>query len=169
MPDLAADLATIRLRNTQQLFDEFARGTVSGAAAADVRGLDKLFAERLRIAPSYWSQLKSRERHIGEKLARQFEVLTDKPIGWLDQANAAQVLAEPEAPEPSAPVNADERFAVGLFLTAYRMNPQGVKQQLLDMLEGELAKAEATPRVARKPTVESSRRNSSPPRLTKIK
>jgi hypothetical protein len=163
MPDLAA----IRLRNTLELFNEFARGTVSGAAAADVRGLEKLFAERLRISPSYWSQLKSRERHIGEKLARQFEVLSGKPIGWLDDAQGS--TPEAPAPEPSAPVNADERFAVGLFLTAYRMNPLGVKQQLMGMLEGEMAKAEASSRVARKPPVGSSRRISSPPRLTKIK
>lgn len=169
MPDLAA----IRLRNTLDLFNEFARGTVSDAAAADVRGLEKLFAERLRISPSYWSQIKSRERHIGEKLARQFEVLSGRPIGWLDGARVVAAASEPAAPEPSAPVNADERFAVGLFLTAYRLNPLGVKQQLMGMLEGELAKAEAdtrtSARVARKPTVESSRRSSSPPRLTKIK
>lgn len=164
MPDLAA----IRLRNTLELFTEFARGTVSASATGDLRGLEKMFAERLRISPSYWSQLKSRERHIGEKLARQFEVLSGKPVDWLDDVRAA-AAAEPEAPEPSAPVNADERFAVGLFLTAYRMNPLGVKQQLMGMLEGELAKAEASTRVARKPTVESSRRISSPPRLTKIK
>ena len=165
MPDLAA----IRLRNTLALFNEFARGTVAGSAAGDLRGLEKMFAERLRISPSYWSQLKSRERHIGEKLARQFEVLSGKPNGWLDEARATAATAEPEAPEPSSPVNSDERFAVGLFLTAYRMNPLRVKQQLMGMLEGELAKAEASARVARNPTVESSRRISSPPRLTKIK
>ena len=170
MPDLAA----IRLRNTLELFNEFTRGTVSGAAAGDLRGLEKMFAERLRISPSYWSQIKSRERHIGEKLARQFEVLSGRPSGWLDGATTANAAAEQEAPEPSVPVNTDERFAVGLFLTAYRMNPLGMKQQLMGMLEGELAKAEAdsrssAARVARKPTVESSRRISSPPRLTKIK
>jgi hypothetical protein len=156
-----ADLAVIRLRNTLELFNEFARSTVSGAAAADVRGLDKLFAERLRIAPSYWSQLKSRERHIGEKLARQFEVLSGKPPGWLDQARTAAAAPEASAPEPSTPANADERFAVGLFLTAYRLNPQGVKERLLALLEGEMAKAEADARVARK--------QQRPPRLTKIK
>lgn len=163
------DLAVIRLRNALALFDEFARSTVFGAAAADIRGLDKLFAERLRIAPSYWSQLKSRERHIGERLARQFEALCGKPSGWLDEARPAAGLSAPAAPEPSVPANADERFAVGLFLTAYRMNPQAVKARLLAVLEAELAKSDADARVARKPHPARGRDQGRRSRLTQIK
>lgn len=162
------DLAVVRLRNTQGLFNEFARSTVSGAASEDVRGLDKLFAERLRISPSYWSQLKSRERHIGEKLARQFEVLMGKPEGWLDEVHPL-VPAAPPPPPTSLPLNDDERFAVSLFLTAYRMNPQAVKSRLLATLEGELAKAEATETVARKRHADAPAENSTRGRLTKIK
>lgn len=160
------DLAVVRLRNTQALFNEYARNTVSGGE--DVRGLDKLFAERLRISPSYWSQLKSRERHIGEKLARQFEVLMGKPTSWLDEVHPLVPAAPPPSPT-SLPLDNDERFAVSLFLTAYRMNPQAVKTRLLATLEGELAKAEATETVARKRHADPHAENSTRTRLTKIK
>ncbi|MFN7572402.1 MAG: hypothetical protein ACK5TK_13275 [Betaproteobacteria bacterium] len=140
------DLAAIRLRNTRALFAEFVRSTVAVHAAGDVKGLDRLFAEHLAIAPSYWSQLKSGERQIGEKLARQFESLAGKPAGWLDAVQQAARAAAAPAPEPSLPVNADERFAVGLFLTAYRLNPQAVKQRLLATLDAEMLKARPAPR-----------------------
>jgi hypothetical protein len=135
------DLAAIRLRNTRTLFAEFVRSTVSAHAAGDVKGLDRLFAAHLGIAPSYWSQLKSGERQIGHKLARQFESLAGKPAGWLDEVHETLRAVTPSAPEPALPANADERFAVGLFLTAYRLNPQAVKERLLATLDAELLKA----------------------------
>jgi len=160
MPDLAA----LRLRNTQILFDAFVAGTVARAAASDLRGLEKLFAEQLRISPSYWSQLKGGQRHIGAKLARQFEALSGKPAGWLDTTH------EPPAPEAARaeaglPADADERFAVGVFLTAYRLDREAVRRQLLDVLEGELAKPAAAARVARAPQSNIQQRAT----LTKIK
>jgi hypothetical protein len=127
-----ADIATLRLANTLALFDEFVAVTVAQAAAGDVRGLERLFAERLRISPSYWSQLKSRQRQIGAKLARQFEALSGKGQGWLDEAHAT-----PAGPDPSA--DADERFATEVFLAAYRFNPRAVKERLLAFLQAELA------------------------------
>ena len=69
-----ADLADIRLANTLSLFDAFKNETVVGPAGDDLKGLDARFSEQLRISASYWSQLKSRNRQIGETLARQFEV-----------------------------------------------------------------------------------------------
>jgi hypothetical protein len=135
------DLAANRLRNTRTLFAEFVRSTVSAHAAGDVKGLDRLFATQLGIAPSYWSQLKSGERQIGRKLARQFESLAGKPAGWLDEVHQTARAMAPPVPEPSLPASADERFAVGLFLTAYRLNPQVVKDRLLATLDAELLKA----------------------------
>lgn len=84
------DIAQVRVDNALALFDEYVRNTVSHADAATLRGLERRFAERLQIQPSYWSQIKSRSRQIGERLARQFEVLSKKPYGWMDVPHALQ-------------------------------------------------------------------------------
>ena len=83
------DVARIRLDNALALFDEFVRATVRDPDAATLRGLEGRFAERLQIQPSYWSQIKSRARQIGERLARQFETQCRKPHGWLDEVHTA--------------------------------------------------------------------------------
>src|SRR3954467_12491768 len=83
------DVASTRLDNALALFDEFVRNTVKAPDAATLRGLEGRFAERLQIQPSYWSQIKSRSRQIGERLARQFEQQCKKPPGWMDIAHDA--------------------------------------------------------------------------------
>ena len=134
------DVARIRLDNAIALFDEFVRATVKHPDAATLRGLERRFAERLQIQPSYWSQIKSRSRQIGERLARQFEQLCHKPYGWMDQphgALAAQVSPGEAITEPagsSLPQDDDERFIVGLVLTYYRRHPQRARTRLLDLL-----------------------------------
>ena len=70
------------LANALALFEEFVRQTARHADAATLRGLERRFAERVQIQPSYWSQIKGRSRQIGERLARQFELLCHKPAGW---------------------------------------------------------------------------------------
>ena len=158
------DVAQIRLDNALILFDEFVHATIKHPDAATLRGLEGRFAERLQIQPSYWSQIKGRSRQIGERLARQFEQLCKKPIGWMDQpqhphawANAAgsPSRAAPAAPAPAAkdddsqrnvPQDDDERFIVGLVLTYYRRHPQRARARLLDLL-GEVL----TPAPAAKP------------------
>ncbi len=82
------DLAQVRLDNALALFEEFVRQTARHADAATLRGLERRFAERLQIQPSYWSQIKGRSRQIGERLARQFEHLSHKPRGWMDVPHA---------------------------------------------------------------------------------
>ncbi len=99
MPSGLPDVAKIRLDNALALFEEFVHQNVKHADAATLRGLERRFAERLQIQPSYWSQIKSRSRQIGERLARQFEQLCHKPYGWMDQphAPASDVPAAPRA------------------------------------------------------------------------
>jgi hypothetical protein len=143
------DVASIRLDNALALFDEFVRNTVKDPDIATLRGLERRFAERLQIQPSYWSQIKSRSRQIGERLARQFEQLSHKPHGWMDVPHDAS--GAPSAPPPAyalpqpAPVAApppdshsprddDERFIVGLVLTYYRRHPERARTRLLDLL-----------------------------------
>ena len=142
MPAAVRDVAQIRLDNALRLFDEFVRATVKDPDAATLRGLERRFAERLQIQPSYWSQIKSRSRQIGERLARQFEQLTHKPVGWMDEAHDGKSLpAAATAGAPSTPANDspqpqddDERFIVGLVLTYYRRHPQRARTRLLDLL-----------------------------------
>lgn len=132
------DLAQVRLDNAMALFDEFVRQTARHADAATLRGLERRFAERVQIQPSYWSQIKSRSRQIGERLARQFEHLCHKPRGWMDlphdEAVADGDLASASGEGEQAPRDDDERFIVGLVLTYYRRHPQRARTRLLDLL-----------------------------------
>lgn len=145
MPSAPRDVAQIRLDNAMRLFEEFVSATVKHADAATLRGLERRFAERLQIQPSYWSQIKGRSRQIGERLARQFEQLCHKPPGWMDLEHGAQgpaatpataSTAAPMAAEtsPSLPQDDDERFIIGLVLTYYRRHPQRARTRLLDLL-----------------------------------
>jgi hypothetical protein len=141
------DVARIRLDNAMRLFDEFVQAAVKQPDAATLRGLERRFAERLQIQPSYWSQIKGRSRQIGERLARQFEQLCRKPVGWMDlphggpagamaagPAAVAATAAPAAAPPPSQPQDDDERFIVGLVLSYYRRHPQRARTRLLDLL-----------------------------------
>lgn len=141
------DVARIRLDNAHALFDEFVRATVKHPDAATLRGLEGRFAERLQIQPSYWSQIKSRSRQIGERLARQFERLCHKPHGWMDVAHgkngaaggagtaaAAGGAAAAALSDSMTPQDDDERFIVGLVLTYFRRHPQRARTRLLDLL-----------------------------------
>ena len=149
--DLAQVLAQTRLDNALALFEEFVRATARHADAATLRGLERRFAERVQIQPSYWSQIKSRSRQIGERLARQFEHLCHKPQGWMDvehgagglQAESATDFASRGPADDSAPRDEDERFIVGLVLTYYRRHPQRARTRLLDLLGEVLGPAPA--------------------------
>jgi hypothetical protein len=160
------DVAQIRHDNALLLFDEFVRATVKHPDAATLRGLEGRFAERLQIQPSYWSQIKSRSRQIGERLARQFESLSHKPMLWMDEphsagawaeapvrgagtASAAQAPATADA-DRNVPQDDDERFIVGLVLTYYRRHPQRARTRLLDLLGEVLTPAPAPPAPAAK-------------------
>ena len=164
--DPAQALAQQRLDNALALFEEFVRATARHADAATLRGLERRFAERVQIQPSYWSQIKGRSRQIGERLARQFEHCCHKPPGWMDvphgsggsgapAAIAAQGPARDEAlRDDSLPRDDDERFILGLVLTYYRRHPQRARTRLLDLLgevltpQGSAAPAPAAARAA---------------------
>lgn len=146
------DLAQVRLENALLLFEEFVRATARHADAATLRGLERRFAERVQIQPSYWSQIKSRSRQIGERLARQFEHLMHKPRGWMDVSHSAGEVDHPAEvaaggrgeEDASAPLDDDERFIVGLVLTYYRRHPARARTRLLDLL-GEVLLPAAAP------------------------
>ncbi|MEO5735279.1 MAG: hypothetical protein ABIN96_06110 [Rubrivivax sp.] len=148
------DLAQIRYVNALALFEEFVRQTARHADAATLRGLEGRFAERVQIQPSYWSQIKSRSRQIGERLARQFEQQCKKSRGWMDLAHdaaaeqaaqRADAATQAAAPHDLTPQDEDERFIVGLLLTYYRRHPQRARTRLLDLLGEVLTPAGAAP------------------------
>ncbi|MBB4845525.1 hypothetical protein HNP55_004077 [Paucibacter oligotrophus] len=140
MSSAPVDVAQLRLDNAMLLFEEFVAVSVKHPDPATLRGLERRFAERLQIQPSYWSQIKSRSRQIGERLARQFEQLFHKPPYWMDQPHGAAksgqdgALAAAADQTPSMPQDDDERFIVGLVLTYYRRHPQRARSRLLDLL-----------------------------------
>lgn len=152
------DVAQIRLDNALVLFDEFVHATVKHPDAATLRGLERRFAERLEIQPSYWSQIKSRSRQIGERLARQFEQLCRKPVGWMDEPHAANATGVPASPADDSqvigrledgPRDDDERFIVSLVLSYYRRHPQRARTRLLDLLGEVLTPPPASPDAGR--------------------
>ena len=100
-----ADTTLARRQNVLILFQAFAEQAL--AAGAPPKGLEQAFAAQLQISPSMWSQIKS-ARPIGDKLARQIEVLCARPMGWLDEDH-------PEAPPSTA-----EREFMALALAAWR-------------------------------------------------
>jgi hypothetical protein len=147
---LPRDVAATRLDNALLLFDEFVRHSAKQADAATLRGLERRFAERLQIQPSYWSQIKGRSRQIGERLARQFEQCCGKPVGWMDAGHAPAVpgaagAKNEGADDDTAPRDEDERFIVGLVLTYYRRHPQRARTRLLGLLGEVLAPAPELP------------------------
>jgi hypothetical protein len=147
------DVAAIRLDNALLLFDEFVRATVKHPDVAALRGLERRFAERLQIQPSYWSQIKGRSRQIGERLARQFEQCCHKPYGWMDEPHSGGRSAlGASAPDANAdaplPQDDDERFIVGLVLTYYRRHPDRARTRLLDLLGEVLMPPAAAPLAA---------------------
>jgi hypothetical protein len=150
------DVAQTRLDNALVLFDEFVAATVKHPDAATLRGLERRFAERLQIQPSYWSQIKSRSRQIGERLARQFEQLCHKPWGWMDQPHDGVIGVDAPAHERAdegVPRDDDERFIVGLVLTYYRRHPQRARNRLLDLLGEVLTPPADSPASTRLPAV----------------
>jgi hypothetical protein len=82
-----------RRRNALALFHAYAERAL--AEGATPKGLEQAFAASLQISPSMWSQIKS-ARSIGDKLARQFEVLSRKPRGWMDENHEAALLTPAE-------------------------------------------------------------------------
>ena len=82
-----------RRRNALALFHAYAERALAEGAAP--KGLEQAFAASPQISPSMWSQIKS-VRSIGDKLARQIEVLAGKPLHWMDESHEPVMLTSAE-------------------------------------------------------------------------
>jgi hypothetical protein len=151
------DVARIRLDNAMLLFDEFVRAQVKHPEAATLRGLEGRFAQRLQIQASYWSQIKSGSRQIGERLARQFEHLCHKPQGWMDRSHGAGAFEVP-AVDDGTPRSDDERFVVSLVLSYYRRHPERARARLLQLLGEALSAPDTGMEEALRPDPDASAR-----------
>jgi hypothetical protein len=100
-----ANITLTRRQNTLALFQAYAEQQVT--AGAPPKGIEQAFAATLQISPSMWSQIKA-SRPIGDKLGRQIESLSGKPVGWLDEPHTS-----------AAPTPAEVAF-MGLALAAFR-------------------------------------------------
>lgn len=78
------DIAQIRRANLLKLYAQFVAEQQAASPDAKLVGLDGAFSAKLMVHNTYWSGMKSGSRQIGDKLARQVEVLAGVPKGWLD-------------------------------------------------------------------------------------
>lgn len=88
------DLHTIRKTNLLSAFQAFAEQQL--AAGIQPKGLEKSFAELLRVSPAALSGHKSGKRPIGDRLAAQFEDALDRPKGWLSEEREPDGLTPAE-------------------------------------------------------------------------
>jgi hypothetical protein len=110
-----ANITLTRRQNTLALFQAYAEQQVT--AGAPPKGMEQAFAATLQISPSMWSQIKA-SRPIGDKLGRQIESLSSKPVGWLDEPHAS-----------AAPTPAEVVF-IGLALAAFRASNSSGRKAL---------------------------------------
>lgn len=100
-----SNITVARRQNTVALFQDYAEKAL--AQGVPPKGLEQAFAATLQISPSMWSQIKS-SRPIGDKLARQIEVICGRHANWLDEPRKS-----------AAPTPAESAF-LELALTAWR-------------------------------------------------
>jgi hypothetical protein len=118
-----SNITVDRRQNALALFQDYAEKALARGAAP--KGLEQAFAASLQISPSMWSQIKS-SRPIGDKLARQIEVATGRPVGWLDDERTAV-----------APTPAEHAF-LDLALAAYRSTNAAGRKELRALLEARM-------------------------------
>ena len=122
MPNLTVN----RRLNAVQLFQRFAEARMK--AGEPPKGLEQAFAQALQVSPSMWSQIKS-SRPIGDKLARQIEAMTGRPVGWLDAER-----------KDASPTPAETAF-LELALAAWRATNSVGRKALREQLKASIANA----------------------------
>jgi predicted TIM-barrel fold metal-dependent hydrolase len=114
---MSLNLTLVRRTNLHTLLHEFVRTRVDQGALP--KGLEQEFAAQVQISPSMLSQIKS-SRPVGDKLARQIEVLCGQPALWLDAEHDET---------PVQALEAEERF-IALAREAWRSADHKAKREL---------------------------------------
>jgi len=118
-----------RMANFLALFKEFRD------ANADLpnRGMLKMFAQRLDLSDRYLSHVKCGRKQIGAAVARQIELKTGKPHGWMDQQHGE-----------GSPATPDEAMMVEQILALYRGAPGTTKRLIAEAIKAALGDADAS-------------------------
>jgi hypothetical protein len=119
-----ANITVHRRQNVLSLFQQFAEEQMR--AGVPPKGMEQIFAQKLQISPSMWSQIKS-SRPIGDRLARQIESACGQSVGWLDEEHAPQGMSVSE-----------QQFLV-LARKAWRSTNAAGRKRLRQMLKDVIA------------------------------
>ena len=123
---MPANITVLRRQNVLSLFQQFAEEQMR--AGTPPKGMEQVFAQKLQISPSMWSQVKS-SRPIGDRLARQIESACRRTAGWLDEEH------EPQG------ISASEQQFLALALNAWRSTNADGRKRLRLMLRDVVASA----------------------------
>jgi hypothetical protein len=135
------DRPSVRRANLLQLFSEFVSTRMAQSPSQQINGLDREFAALIQVHNTYFSGMKSGARTIGDKLARQIEVLCRKGQGWMDEAHWATAEQSTDTATDAAGLSAELRDFMRLAEQAYRTAP-GSRAKLLKTVNDVLKRQE---------------------------
>ena len=96
------DRPSVRRANLLQLFSDFVSTRMAQSPSQQINGLDREFAALIQVHNTYFSGMKSGARTIGDKLARQIEVLCCMAKGWMDEAHVTHEATAADSAEKPA-------------------------------------------------------------------
>lgn len=131
------DRPSIRRANLLQLFSEFVSERMAHSPSQQINGLDREFAALIQVHNTYFSGMKSGARTIGDKLARQIEVLCGKDKGWLDEAHGTPTMRATDTPDQPAELREFLQMAEKAYLAA-----AGSRTRLIKMMRAVLEQQE---------------------------
>ena len=131
------DRPSVRRANLLQLFSKFVSTRMVQSPSQQINGLDREFAALIQVHNTYFSGMKSGARTIGDKLARQIEVLCSMDKGWMDDVHGVH--------EATSADNANQSAELLEFLTMAEkafMAAPGSRAKLFKVLRDALKQQE---------------------------
>jgi hypothetical protein len=112
------DRPSVRRANLLQLFSEFVSTRMAQSPSQQINGLDREFAALIQVHNTYFSGMKSGARTIGDKLARQIEVLCSMDKGWMDDVHGVHEAVSTDNANQSAELREFLTMAEKAFMAA---------------------------------------------------